>query len=153
MTTRRREARQGAVEVLYRRDLLNDPVEDLVTEVARRLELDGSARRFLRQLVEKTGACQEEIDAALTRTLKHWGLERLSFVDRAILRMACCEVLHFPDIPSNVSINEAVEIAKSLGGEESGQFVNGVLDAISREQRTAAAKFDPTPDDGSSGDQ
>lgn len=150
MTTRRREARQGVVEVLYRRDLLDDPVEALVTEVARRMELDGSARRFLRQLVEKTGACQEEIDAALTRTLKHWKLDRLSFVDRAILRMACCEILHFPDIPLNVSINEAVEIAKSLGGEESGQFVNGVLDAISRERRTADAESGVT-DEGSGG--
>jgi len=149
MITRRRQARQGAVEVLYRRDLMSDPIEDLVTEVARRRELDGNARRFLRQLVEKTGACQEEIDAALTRTLKHWKLERLSFVDRAVLRMACCEILHFPDIPSNVSINEAVEIAKSLGGNDSGQFVNGVLDAVSREQRTPAAQSDPAPDDGS----
>jgi transcription antitermination protein NusB len=153
MTTRRRKARQAAVEVLYRRDQLDDPIEDLVTEVARRLELDANARRFLHHLVEKTDACRTEIDAALTRTLKHWELSRLSFVDRAILRMACCEILHFPDIPSNVSINEAVEIAKSLGGDESGQFVNGVLDAVSREQRAAAPISDSTPDDRSGGGQ
>jgi N utilization substance protein B len=145
MTTRRREARQGAVEVLYRRDLLNDPVEDLLAEVARRMELNGSARRFLRLLVEQTEAVREEIDAVLTRTLKHWKLDRLSYVDRAILRMACCEILHFPDIPSKVSINEAVEIAKLLGGDESGQFVNGVLDAVSIEARAAAAPADPAP--------
>jgi N utilization substance protein B len=149
MTTRRREARQGAVEVLYRRDLLNDPVEDLLVEVARRMELNGSARRFLRLLVEKTEAGREEVDAVLTRTLKHWKLDRLSYVDRAILRMACCEILHFPDIPSNVSINEAVEIAKLLGGDESGQFVNGVLDAISQEAGTATSPAGPAPGSGS----
>jgi N utilization substance protein B len=134
MTTRRRHARQGAVEVLYRQDLLNDPAESLIAEVTRRLELDGNARRFLSQLVERTGANRIEIDAVLTRTLKRWKLDRLSFVDRAILRMASCEILYFADVPSKVTINEAVELAKLLGGDESSQFVNGVLDAIAREQ-------------------
>jgi len=126
---------------------MSDPIEDLLTEVARRLELSSSSRRFLRELVTRTDAHQPEIDAILTRTLKRWKLDRVSYVDRAILRMACCEILHFQDVPSNVSINEAVEIAKSLGGDDSGQFVNGVLDAIAREHRAA----DPKP--GESGEQ
>jgi N utilization substance protein B len=141
MTTRRRQARQAAVEVLYRQDLLNDPAEDLIVEVARRLELSGNARRFLNQLVEQTAANRVEIDAVLTRTLKRWKLDRLSFVDRAILRMASCEILYFKDVPSNVAINEAIELAKLLGGDDSGQFVNGVLDAIAREHRDR----DPKP--------
>ena len=134
MTTRRRHARQGAVEVLYRQDLLNDPAESLIAEVTLRLELDGNARRFLIQLVERTSANRVEIDAVLTRTLKRWKLDRLSFVDRAILRMASCEILYFADVPSKVTINAAVELAKLLGGDESGQFVNGVLDAVAHEQ-------------------
>jgi N utilization substance protein B len=68
-------------------------------------------------------------------------------VDRAILRMASCEILFLPEVPSNVTINEAVEIAKLLGGEESGQFVNGVLDAIAREHRAQA----PKPGEGPGG--
>lgn len=141
MTTRRRHARQGAVEVLYRQDLLNDPAEPLVAEVARRLELSGNTRRFLHQLVERTAANRVEIDAILTRTLKRWKLDRLSFVDRAILRMASCEILYFAEVPSKVSINEAVELAKLLGGDDSSQFVNGVLDAVAREHRAR----DPKP--------
>jgi len=142
MTTRRRQARRAAVEVLYRRDLLADPANDLIVEVARRVALSSGGRRFLRQLVEQAEANRDSIDAALTRTLKRWKLERLSFVDRAILRVACCELLLFPDVPSKVSINEAVEIAKLLGGDESGQFVNGVLDAIAREQHGLNRKPD-----------
>jgi len=70
MTTRRRHARLAAAEVLYRQDLMADPAECLIAEVARRFGLTGNAQRFLCQLVEQTGANREEIDTVLTRTLK-----------------------------------------------------------------------------------
>ena len=75
-------------------------------------------------------AHQEEVDEIITRHLMHWKLERLTRTDRGLLRMAVFEMKFNPDIPEKVAINEAVEIGKKFGGEESSRFLNGVLDAI-----------------------
>ena len=137
MTTRRRKARQSTIEVLYRHDLVGDSPEQLVADVCQRLRLRHGTAQYFQRLVTETIAHCPEIDETLSATIKKWRLNRLSYVDRAILRMASCEILFFPDIPANVSINEAVELAKSFGDDKSGQFVNGILDAIAKQHPQA----------------
>lgn len=132
MTTRRRRARAGAVEALYRIDLIGEDPATVIAETSERKRMSAEVAQYLRRLVEQTVGNRPAIDAELTRTLKRWKLDRVSVVDRAILRMACCEIMLFDDVPANVSINEAVEIAKSYSDDRAGQFVNGVLDAIAR---------------------
>jgi N utilization substance protein B len=74
-----------------------------------------------------------EIDALLAAALQNWDLRRLGAVDRAVLRVAVGEMLAHPDIPAAVTINEAIEIARSLGSTESARFANGVLDRVRKE--------------------
>jgi N utilization substance protein B len=85
---------------------------------------------FARQLVSGTGANQPELDAIISEIAVNWKLSRMSVIDRNILRMASFEILHMPDIPPKVSINEAVDLAKKFSTADSGAFVNGILDKI-----------------------
>jgi len=73
---------------------------------------------------------REAIDGCIDRASDNWKVQRMATVDRNILRVAACELLHRPDVPANVAIDEAVEIAKEFGTRESAAFVNGVLDAV-----------------------
>ena len=74
----------------------------------------------------------DEIDRMIESTSDNWSLKRISYLDRAILRLAIGEMLGIPDIPYRVSISEAVELAKEFSTEDSGAFVNGILDAIAK---------------------
>lgn len=89
------------------------------------------ARNYLHGLLEHLA----ELDTKYVPFLKDWQLERLANVDRSLLRMAVYEMLYLKDIPANVTINEAVELAKIFGGEESPKFVNAVLDSVNKEIR------------------
>ncbi len=135
--TNRRLARESALEVLYRLDLVGDEPEHSIAEVLLRKNPSEEAETYLRRLVDSVLAHQQEIDAALRKHLKRWRLERLTMPDRAILRLAAAEILYFDDVPPKVSINEAVEIAKKYGDDEAGKFVNGVLDSVFREVEAA----------------
>ncbi len=85
---------------------------------------------YLLELVEGVAAHLEELDALIAHYSKHWRLERMAAVDRNLLRLAAYELLYQPKIPPKVVINEAVELAKLYGTEDSGAFVNGILDRI-----------------------
>ncbi|HOY68131.1 MAG TPA: transcription antitermination factor NusB [Candidatus Ozemobacteraceae bacterium] len=89
--------------------------------------------QFARTLVDRTIEHQGEIDRILSQYADNWTLERMASLDRCILRFATCELLHFPEIPVNVSINEAIELAKKFSTERSCEFVNGILDKVQRE--------------------
>jgi N utilization substance protein B len=93
-------------------------------------EVPPDALLFATELIEGTLDCVAEIDDELKKTLEHWDLSRLSRVDRAILRLSVHEILHRPDIPARVAIDEGIELAKRFGGDQSYRFVNGVLDAV-----------------------
>ena len=86
--------------------------------------------RNLRELVEGVASHQEELDVFIVRYSEHWRLERMTIVDRNLLRVAVYELLYQPHIPPKVVINEAVEMAKRYGSEASGGFVNGILDQV-----------------------
>jgi N utilization substance protein B len=140
----RREGREAAIQFLYQRDLGGGAgVSDLQEFYAFR-GLSPSARRFCEGLVSGLLERTDSIDTALREHTQNYELERLSAVDRNILRLAVHEMLHCDDIPPVVSINEAIDIAKKYGTEESGRFVNGVLDKIKatlkRPERTPASK-------------
>ncbi len=85
---------------------------------------------YLRELVAGAAAHQDELDALIARYSEHWRLERMTVVDRNLLRLAAFELLYLPKIPPKVVINEAVELAKRYGSDDSGAFVNGILDQI-----------------------
>jgi len=85
---------------------------------------------YLRTLAAGVAAHGEELDALIVRYSEHWRLERMSVVDRNLLRLAAFEILYQAKVPPKVAINEAVELAKRFGSEDSGAFVNGILDKL-----------------------
>jgi len=126
----RREGREAAIQFLYQRDLGGGAgISDLQEFYAFR-GLSPSARRFCEGLVSGLLDHTADIDVALREHTQNYELDRLSAVDRNILRLAVHEMLFCDEIPPVVSINEAIDIAKKYGTEESGRFVNGVLDKI-----------------------
>jgi N utilization substance protein B len=94
------------------------------------LEIDPQAQRFARDLVAAASDRGAEIDALIAGASKNWRIDRMSRVDRNILRLGTSELIAFPEVPVKVVINEAVELAKRFGTAESSAFVNGVLDRI-----------------------
>ena len=128
--TQRRCARECALEVFYRLDIGNEPVEKTVSEILEKKKFSPQGRKFFLQLVEDTNKNLADIDKAIKLTLKHWTFSRLSSVDRAILRVASCELLYYADVPPKVVINEAIEITKKYSSADAAGFVNGVLDAV-----------------------
>jgi N utilization substance protein B len=133
--TQRRSARESALEVLYRFDLGSEDIKKSCAEVLRKRKFTPSGKDFFERLIETAITNLPTIDKIIKQTLTHWSLARLTGVDRAILRIACCELIYLPDIPPKVVINEALEIAKRYSTAESASFVNGVLDAIYQHKR------------------
>lgn len=97
---------------------------------------------YAADVVRGVGAHLPYIDELLTRYARNWDLERMPALDRAVLRMAVYELAHRPDVPRNVVLNEAVELAKTFSTDESGRFVNGMLSSIADEVRPADVPAD-----------
>jgi N utilization substance protein B len=132
----RRQGREAALRMLYQWDLSDDPVErviqlyfegELTDEDP---SLDPHARRFAERLVRRAASRRDELDALIVRGTEHWRIERFATVDRNVVRLALLELLEETDTPPAVVLDEAIELAKAYGGEESGAFVNGVLDGL-----------------------
>lgn len=123
----RRLARLRAIQTLYQVDLIGANWEEALRHTVEPGEV---ASEFLFEIIEGTLKHQEEIDECIERNVTNWKMERIGNVDRAVLRLATYEMLFAEDIPLHVSVNEAVELAKAFGGEESSKFVNGVLSKI-----------------------
>ena len=128
----RRESRRLALQVLYAADLApGDTPEAVFDRVAENFDLNPGALVFAKELVCGTMAARAAIDAQITAHARNWRLERMAAVDRNLLRLAVYELLH-TDTPSEVVIDEAVELAHDFSGERSPAFINGVLDAVAR---------------------
>ncbi len=128
----RRRARESAIALLYSSDITETAVRDIVEAGAYPAE-DFYFPDYAERLVLGVADNLESIDAQLAATSQNWALDRMPVVDRAILRMATFEMVYVDEVPVSVAINEAVELAKSLGGEDdSSRFVNGVLGRIAR---------------------
>lgn len=126
----RHRAREYALQMLYQAETSATPIDEVVAQFFTDREVPEEVRSFAQHLAEGTLAARERIDALLGRNLEHWRLERLAIVDRNVLRLAVYELLYEPETPPIVVIDEAIEVAKRFGGDESGQFVNGILDAL-----------------------
>lgn len=145
---KRREAREFAVQLIYALDALKAEGDDLEQRLVRfwslrDKEVSGSVRSFAESLVRGTMQHLETINQALRNTSQNWDLERMAAVDRAILRVALFEILFCPDTPTAVVINEAIEIAKRFSNEDSGRFINGVLDRIGKDPGRALQSESP----------
>jgi transcription antitermination protein NusB len=142
----RRKAREMALQTLFALDFIErDPefgelgmlnqFEDVLTEIASADGITTDDQRFVfaGDLIRRTIQNLSEIDAVITKHTKNWSLERLATIDRNILRIAVAE-LYYTETPPAIIINEAIEIAKRFSTEQSGKFVNGILDKIQSEQ-------------------
>lgn len=140
---KRRLAREITVQSLYQMEMNGVEAEEAVamvlTEVKEENETEIEIRNFTEmnnyvlQLVRGTWSNKERIDQLLSEYLKGWQVERLSRVDRQILRWACYEMVFSDDVPPKVVVNEAIDLSKHFGTDESGKFVNGVLGKMIRE--------------------
>jgi N utilization substance protein B len=128
----RHAAREWAVRLLYARHFSDLPISKIYTDLLGKAPLDPNLR-FARSLAECTAEHESVLDEHIRRKAEKWDLERIAILDHIILRMAICEFLFFDDIPTKVSINEAIELAKKYSTEQSGRFVNGILDAVCTE--------------------
>jgi N utilization substance protein B len=129
----RTKARKRAVDAVFAADLrkispltLLDDVADLAADRQNQETIFGYAREIVQGVVDH----HEEIDDLLETYSQGWALDRMPNLDRAILRVGVWEILHNPDVPDAVAVNEAVELAKELSTDDSGSFVNGLLSRI-----------------------
>ena len=127
---RRRVIREKVIQALYALEIAGDPVDQVVEQILVDQKKTRDAHEFARRLVIETVNHTPEIDKVIRGKVTNWDFKRIAVVDRLILRMAICELLFFQEIPPKVSMNEAIELAKLFSTEKSGQFVNGVLDAV-----------------------
>ena len=129
---KRRLARELVLKTLFQIDLGKVDTA-LALETVLEEEDNTWIKEFVRSLVRGTGEHQEKIDQLIEQYSTDWKLDRMAAVDRNLLRLAIYEILYMPDIPSAVSINEAVELAKIYGSDESAKFVNGILGNLVRQ--------------------
>ena len=134
----RREGRELALQALYSKDLVPQDASFTLKRIMENfgegeeptLEIHSKAFAFASELVSGVIANLAAIDARIAEKSKHWSMSRMARVDLNILRLAVYELLYRPDIPKNVTMNEAIEVAKKFGAEDSASFVNGILDEI-----------------------
>jgi N utilization substance protein B len=121
---RRSDQRREAVFACYQRDVTGRPLAELIP---------AAAKPFTRELAEGVDEHRAELDAAIADHAKGWALERIAPLDRNIMRVALYEIRHREDVPTEVAIDEAVELAKEYSGVDAPGFVNGVLGAAVRD--------------------
>jgi N utilization substance protein B len=129
----RRKSREFALQVLYQREITKKDVTKILSEVQD--NFSGSKKRdeFMIRLVLGVLEHSQEIDRLIEKYSENWRLVRMDIIDRSILRMAVFELLHCEDIPPKATLNEAIELGKRYGSEDSGGFINGILDRIQNE--------------------
>jgi N utilization substance protein B len=129
-SVRRRIIREKVMQALYAHEISQDPPEHVIKHVLAGIEENKDAHAFAKQLVLATIHHKTDIDNVIRTKVANWEFDRIAMIDRLILRMSICELLYFKEIPPKVSMNEAIELAKLFSTERSGQFVNGILDAV-----------------------
>jgi N utilization substance protein B len=139
----RRRAREFALQMLFQIDLTGGSPDKVFREFWAGQEADPAAHDFAELLVLGVGDRREELDAMISGAAEHWRIGRMAVVDRNVLRIAAFELLHGPPTPSAVVIDEAIEVAKKFGSEDSGSFINGVLDAIRRDAGKSTKPGEP----------
>lgn len=131
----RRKARELALKALYAHDIAGTDPEQVVEEIISPSLIKPEAKEFSRLLFLKTVENIKEIDKLIKGSAKSWDFSRIASIEKNILRMGICELLHFDDIPSTISIDEAIELAKKYAEKDSKNFVNAVLDSVLKEMQ------------------
>ena len=126
----RRKARELVLKSLYAFESTGGKPEEIMASILQDSDLGERNRKFAADLFTIVLDNQKQIDSEISSHAEHWDISRLALVDKNIMRIAICELLYMPDIPSRVSINEAIEMAKKYSTMESSSFVNGILNAI-----------------------
>lgn len=126
----RRRGREAALKILYSVDMNPCPYEEVYDHIVECDHVPEESRQFILDLVDGTLDRLEMIDELIRKAALKWEIKRMAAVDRNILRLAISELTGRSGIPVRVVIDEAIELAKKYGGEESGTFVNGILDRI-----------------------
>jgi N utilization substance protein B len=150
----RRLARETALKILFQVDVGRMPVEEAIANTTEQPDVSAEAAEFAAQLARGTTGRRGEIDRLLSVFAVDWPVERMANIDRNILRLAVYELLLVPDVPTSVTVNEAVELAKRYGDAQSPKFVNGILgnlvrqlSAARRERQPDLAETGPAPSD------
>lgn len=125
----RRKSRELAAQALFYMDMRKNMSEEAIKLFADHF-IDSGLHPFFEEIVRGVINMRSEIDFIIKRFSSKWKLSRMSCVDRNIIRLAVYEMLYCDDVPSKVSINEAIDIGKKFGTEDSGAFINGILDSI-----------------------
>ncbi|WP_020402006.1 transcription antitermination factor NusB [Gracilimonas tropica] len=127
----RRKVRESVLKALYAHQLGKDSTQHVVDTLIKKQEFadEKELRRFAEKLFFRTLEHTEELDEITAKHIKNWDINRLALIDRLVLKMALCEFIYFEEIPTKVSINEAIELAKRYSTAKSGRFINGILDA------------------------
>ena len=135
----RRKSREIALQMLYQMEMTGQPpheVIDLYYELAsgdddnKNPNFAKAVRPFAEQLLYGVHAHRDELDGMIVAASEHWRLERMSIIDRNVLRIALYEMLYRAEIPPKVSVNEAIDLGKTFGSPDSGAFINGILDHL-----------------------
>jgi N utilization substance protein B len=141
----RRLARETALKILFQVDVGRIPVEEAIVNTLESVEGETEVSDFAAQLAKGTASRRAEIDRLLGVFAVDWPVERMANIDRNILRLAVYELLLVPDVPTSVTVNEAVELAKKYGDANSAKFVNGILGNLVRQLSAPRAGRGPGP--------
>jgi N utilization substance protein B len=131
MPGKRHRSRVLALQALFELDTVGHPADKAVERAVESADADPEARKFALELVRGVLGNREQIDQTIEQTAPAWPLDQIAAVDRNILRLAIYEILIDNRVPMRAAINEAVELAKEFGGENSPKFINGVLGSVS----------------------
>jgi N utilization substance protein B len=134
----RRKGRELALQALYQIEITGDASAAAVDLFLSHFEGSAQAKEFARRLVSGVVSQRTDIDRLIEECTEHWKLMRMAKVDLLILRMAAYELIFCPDIPLNVSLDEAIEMGKRFGTGDSGSFINGVLDQLAHSDSAKA---------------
>jgi transcription antitermination protein NusB len=137
--------RELALKALYRIDICGGASSDDLAALFETAPTDSQMRVFANTLIDGVRKDERDLDTKIADALENWSVKRLSRVDHNILRMAVFELLHMDDVPARVTIDEAIELAKTYGDEGSGRFVNGVLDHIAETNQLKGKGEDRPP--------
>lgn len=128
----RKKSRIAQMQILFQMDINKDYSLESLNLFLENFSFQENEEEYIKNTIPDILEHKEEIDSLIKKNLKGWSLNRLANVDRSILRIAIYEILFREDIPGEVSINEAIEIAKKYGSKESSKFINGILGSVYR---------------------
>ena len=132
---KRRKAREVVLQALYEAEFSEKQWDEILEEQTTRRSSTEETKVYARELLGKVREQLNDLDEKIRSAVENWEFERISLIDKNILRFALAEILYVPQVPSKVIINEAIEIANKYSSGDAGRFINGILDHFAREYR------------------